>query len=474
MPFKITCPYCFKQFNDDEVHFRMETVVKSTDELDKDGTLRDLEELDDSPDKDERIRRYKLREACLLTEDAVYNDFWKPFGGTTEIVFKAYVGDEDIKPQNRPVYNPKDPAHKNMFSGDFLRDENGLVCGILDCFKKETNRRVCKHCHNPLPPAYGKNPVKFISIIGITGAGKTVYLSQLLKRFPNYASCVKLTAQELSSNERMFVKNNAVKMGEPLPEGTPFIRLPQPLYYNVLQSLPDGGMQTNTIVMHDIAGENCVSADKMKYFGPFVLNADGILLLIDPGQFSTWQEDSEEDAADPQEVLNTIYMTILSSNTAKKCDIPIAVSLSKGDKIAEDLFGESLTDVEAVRDSVGSATRMFNAEQYNGYQGKLLNYIRENEETLHTVLENSYSDFNYFVFSALGTSVEPITVDGKPRWTPAGPTNPKRIEEPLLWMFNRFKYIGENEPIARPTVQAPPPQAPVTKKKGIFGKIFGR
>jgi hypothetical protein len=478
MAFKITCPYCFKKFNDDEVHFRMETVFKSEDELDPSGerrALSDLEELDDSREKDNLIYNYRLRERFLLADDDRYEKFWEPFGGTTEINSKAIDTDEEIKPQQRPVYDPQNAdERKVLFQGDFIRDDNGLVIGIADCFGTVTKRRVCKHCHNPLPEYYGKNPVKFISVIGITGAGKTVYLSQLLKDIQTYGTRAKLSAQHMSINERTFVVNNPVKMGEPLPEGTPSIRLPQPLYYNVVHATADGGMQTNTFVMHDIAGENCVSAEKMQNFGPFVLNADGFLLLIDPGQFSMWRDDDEPDVADPQEVLNTIYNAIVAADTTKKCAIPIAVSLAKGDKIAEDLFGESLSDVEPVRDDAGSPKREFNARDYNAHQRSLLKFIRENEETLHTLLENSYSDFNYFIFSALGTSVDKIVLDGKTRWTPAGPTNPKRIEEPLLWMFNRFKYIGENEAISRPTVTVAAPPEPPQKKKGLLGKLFGR
>ncbi len=39
----------------------------------------------------------------------------------------------------------------------------------------------CPKCEGKLPSAYGKYPVKFLSVIGASGSGKTVYLSNLLK-----------------------------------------------------------------------------------------------------------------------------------------------------------------------------------------------------------------------------------------------------------------------------------------------------
>ncbi len=39
----------------------------------------------------------------------------------------------------------------------------------------------CPKCNGKLPSTYGKYPIKFLSVIGASGSGKTVYLSNLLK-----------------------------------------------------------------------------------------------------------------------------------------------------------------------------------------------------------------------------------------------------------------------------------------------------
>ena len=68
----ITCPYCFKQFDDAKVHFRMETV---------------------EPEE----------EAFAPRTDSKYEEFWEPFGGTTELFSPSRDRAGDVSPWLRPV-----------------------------------------------------------------------------------------------------------------------------------------------------------------------------------------------------------------------------------------------------------------------------------------------------------------------------------------------------------------------------------
>ena len=133
---------------------------------------------------------------------------------------------------------------------------DGFVTQAVDLFGKTTHSRVCPYCHNPLPLGFGKNKVKYISIIGITGSGKTVYISQLLKGMTDYASKVGLNAFFTSDHETNFILNNQVKQGKPLPDSTSPKRLSQPMFYDIVRD-ENGVQKTDTIVLYDIAGENC-------------------------------------------------------------------------------------------------------------------------------------------------------------------------------------------------------------------------
>jgi hypothetical protein len=427
----------------------METYFKDEYELDPEGrSLEDLEELDDSPKKESLIEEYKLKRSFLLRPDQKYVDFWEKFSDTSEIPSPSTDG--SISPFERAVYDPNHPAHKQFFSGEFERDRDNLVVSIKDCFGKTTSRRVCPHCHNPLPRGYGKHAVKFISVIGVTGSGKTVYLSQLINGLSTSCVAVGLSANYLSNNEREFVERNLILHGLPLPEGTSGKELAQPLFYNLIKGNDDGTIRTDTFVIYDIAGENCVSPESMKSYGEFVLNSSGIIFIIDPSQFLCWSETRDkkiknEKIGTPHDVLNTIYNAFVEDSGGVKCKIPIAVSISKGDKIAGDVFSRHLEAVSPVFDEKGRKLPEFNVKEHEGIKSKLKKAIEidPNGMTLNQDLQNMYEQYDYFILSAMGIGTE--IIEGTELETPAGPTNPKRIEEPLFWLFHRFGYIGPFE-----------------------------
>ena len=226
----ITCPYCFKNFKDDAVHFRMETVF-SEDKLDPKNEGRSLNEIEvDSRYGGDEIKaqtaEYRRREQFVERRDEIYENFWEEFGGTTE---KASVSRDGkaprVMPYNRPVFDPGNSQHAPLFNkpqneNDVI-NEYGMVYAAIDCFGKQTQRRVCPYCHNPLPGAYGKYPVKFISIIGITAAGKTVYLSQLCKYVAKQIGYFDIVAVPTNQDVKEYIEDNPVIMGKKLPAGSP-------------------------------------------------------------------------------------------------------------------------------------------------------------------------------------------------------------------------------------------------------------
>ena len=78
-----------------------------------------------------------------------------------------------------------DPDANGVGADGLVRDQDGFAIRVYDRYSDRATpvTRLCPHCHNPLPlPNYGKYPTIFISVVGITTCGKTVYLNQLLTR----------------------------------------------------------------------------------------------------------------------------------------------------------------------------------------------------------------------------------------------------------------------------------------------------
>lgn len=456
---KIICPYCFGEFMDDEVHFRMETVL-TEDQLDSLNEQRTRSEIEmDSRFRSEEIKKqladYDLREMFLPREDEKYSDFWAKFGGTTE---KASVGRDGksptVMPYQRAVLNPKDPNHMQYFgqpaNESDIVNENGLVYAAYDCFGKQTQRRVCPHCHNPLPGAYGKYPVKFISIIGIFGSGKTVFLSQLCKYIAEQLSYFDITATPTSIYAREYLAGNPVIMGIKLPTGTPPQQMQQPLCFDLVYR-HDNEENFHTVVFYDIAGENCASNDNdlrdavedLHNFGPFIEHSDGIMLLIDPIQFNESSGKSQ-----PVEVCKNIYNLFQHKNKDWVKNLPLAVCISKGDQVAVQLIHQNLDDVHFLQDNDGNYLPCFNSADYNPIHDSIKNFIRSNDNQLDVRLKTLYDNYNYFLFSAIGTSTKKM--DNANLETPAGPPIPKRIIEPIVWFLLKFGFITSREEIHEP------------------------
>ena len=482
------CPYCFKEMEDTDVLFRSERVHTGECDLlpEEYDDWEDFQERYQGEDKAEILSGYRDWAFFEAGPDPVYEKFWKRYNGTSEYdPVDAYLG---VDSYLRKVIDPRDPEHQRYLrdqgGGDyFLYDGQGMAIQIELNTGERCNRRVCRYCHNPLPTNYGKTAVKFITVVGIVGAGKTVYLSQLLRGMSAYARKGGLAAMVTGPSVLNFRRDNPVEAGEPLPNSTPEQRLQQPLFYELVRNLGNNRKATETMVMYDVAGEVFRSTQLVMHYAPFVEHADGVLLLIDPMQFdivSSFLSDGQE-RENPAQILSVIHHIISHGDPDFKCPIPFAICISKVDEIME-ILSDSLKklllqDVEAVKGPSGFDLPEFNAKGYNPVLKELTEFIQTHNMDLANLMEANYTKYSYFAFSALGCSVEEYERDGERYQYPVGPVLPKRIEEPLLWLFYALGYIGTNEhigPVYCPrcggrTYELPKSERIRIVKKGFLG-----
>ena len=456
--YQITCPYCFETFRDDQVHFRMETVLDSADvavsvifEDDKKTVYHSPDEAEADPNLPEGMRQRVLRRFHVMSgfvqgEDPVYSKFWKQYGGTTEY---ASRNDAHPLPWLRPVH---DPIAEPEFFKRVAEFSDGLVDRIVDDRDRTTARRVCPYCHNPLPKGYGRYPVKHIGVIGLPGAGKTVYLSRLCGWATDEFRRVGIQAVPLPPvNEYRLA--NMVASDTPLPAATKPHSLQQPLCFNL--SYQNRGREHHlTLVFHDISGEDCqVSHDSAslsanaRQYAPFLEHADGILMLVDPAQLK------EKNAANGPQSLLTVLYDLFAGRTAQLGRIPLAVCISKGDTEPYLLSGESQV-FASVKGAAGMP--VFHAEEYNRTHAMLAAYVQNNATLLNTTLSTQYPSHNLFVVSALGTGtgVEQRTAKDGTAYTM--PARPQCLIDPVMWLLNRFGFIESTGLIAMPSEWACP------------------
>lgn len=446
---RIVCPYCFKEFNHYDVHFRAETVF-TEEELDPYGeaaTLEDINFMEDGQAKTERKAEYLRRKEFLMTDDEKYNIFWHDFGSTTEKSRTSSSNNEGILDYRRPIILPNNRAQVRLPENNQPEfDSDGYLTEVTDIFGRPTNRRVCPHCHNPLPQNYGKFPIKFISVIGITGAGKTVFLSKLIENFSEYADKLKISPIK-TENSRFFVQDNPVKVGNSLPGGTPPDRMTQPLYYT-MSFLKNGKKETFSFVIYDIAGENCVDNSKIKKFGKFISNSDGIIILQDPDQFRGLNG-GDKDNRMVETVLDKISGLFTSRDT---CEIPLAMCISKSDTL-KGILPDNIKDriFQPLRSACDN--KCFSATDYNEISRLLAEYYEANDRPTKTMLETNFENYNFFAITSLNCQMEATgeskDEEGNVRkvYSLKSTPNPMRIEEPLFWLFVEFGFVKSDKPV---------------------------
>ncbi len=468
--YQIICPYCFNEVSDGKggfntpfphtaVQFRSETFFKNEADIVKyvGKSKIDIELTQDKAERKKLLETYEAAERFLLKTDEKYQKFWDNYEGrTTEQDERQNNG---VHPWERPVISENDGI------AQLVADEDGFITRAVDTFGNVTDRRVCPHCHNPLPMGFGKNKVKNISIIGTTGAGKTVYISQLLKGMGKYAVKSGLNAFYTSDHEANFVEDNMVAQGKPLPDSTSPGRLSQPMFYDIVKS--EGNIKReDTIVLYDIAGENCRDASSMSRFAKFVKHSDGLILLIDPQQLDfVVSKQGREDIVPPATALITLH-SILVTEKNKKCDVPIAVCVSKSDQCFDILPPIAQDQVQRAGEDInGMPTKEFDGKSYNSLQAELKRLMLSHADDICQILMDEYQAANFFAVSAIGCKcdfneegiISPVTIP-----------NPRRIEEPILWLFKQFGFIKSNAKVNRAFKLKHAPR--YEYRKPLFGK----
>lgn len=405
------CPFCFKTFSHDRVAFRSMTALADSDFSD---------EMDEQGKKD--AERYKKK------EDTLYKNFWSDFSGSD--IHNNY--------STNPVidnYNPE------FLDGDYKRDESGFVNEAVDRLgKKASDVRICPHCHNNLPFEFGKYPVKYISVVGITSSGKTIYLSQLLKYLDSFFTKAGLTVLGTCDEIEAFLNSHKIAKDIKLPRGTVPDGLTPPMVANVKDN---NTQQIYTLVFYDIAGENCVKPDKMRKFGPFIKNSDGIILIIDPGQFMEQVADiegEEQELYKPDRVIAAMCNAfVTATNKNGQSNIPLAVTVSKGDTMV---------------DILGYTSNIFSNIDYSSYESNSFPYRdfrsmdidvwhlieqldSDKAKILKNKLQQCFPNYSFFVVSSLNTEPRKIEEDNKTYYMIDKEPEAIRVEIPLFWVLDK-------------------------------------
>lgn len=389
----IKCPYCFAEFAHDEVHFRI------AEEACEDAKNKAAKK--ENSDEQEKFSKFIRRKEL----DPKYDKVWGNLRGGTptpnveDLFFVPWV----------------DQSNKSeMIVGDFITDKDGFVEKIEDvCGHFESKTRICPYCHNKLPLHYGKNPQKFISILGVSASGKTVFLKQLLAKFKD-----SLQGGILSHVNGSFVEltlpdddNSYLTLNQPLPDSTKTLNFKVP-YFVTMRFEKDNVLTTYDFVIYDVAGEILVDLakndpNKFDFFAGYIKSSDAIITLIDPMQLVN----NPKPQYPASEMISTLYNVF-----GGQVQAPTAITVSKSDLLLSNaLIKESLNPDGGFFNANSLITKnipwdpakkYFYADEYANLSGQLRRFYTSKANPFYESVKQQIVNPSFFVVSALFDGVD--------------------------------------------------------------------
>ena len=333
----IMCPYCFNTFADTQTVFRAKRAFEEIDRVIHDSDEAQVQAL---------FAPYDEYEGDVgvvpdgLHVDRELVDFWALRGGV-----EGYrVDDPDWYLPHIDLSSPE--AYKMVRTtplgsvvpdkDGFVRDADGFAYRVIERYEtmaSEPMARLCPHCHNRLPlNDYGKYRTVFVGITGMTGSGKTVYLTQLLGSLHAY---LKGTGYHLGASHLGVAQ---IKARESLPGATDISVMRRPKAINLIAD--DPADPSYTLVFYDIAGENCVDAydddpetlRRKESVASYLGHMDALIFLVDPVQLPYLSGGMGGLTTDVGELV-TKAVNLRSNNVASSSwdRSPVAVVISKAD-----------------------------------------------------------------------------------------------------------------------------------------------
>jgi GTPase SAR1 family protein len=341
------CLFCFKHFNSDLVHFRSASIAED------------------------------------LCNDDIYDNYLKAFNN--KIKYYSYQYLKAIIPENEDQKIYKD----------------GVLVGYMEDNGAKTFQSICPFCHNDILDK-GDSDIKIIALLGESGTGKTSYLISLVHQLLNEVS-IRINA--------VFIPDTKVYSAFRKEFEEPFIsrcqfpgsndtdRLVQPfVIYGIKYRGRGNSVESKfTLVFYDLAGKALSDSNYVDKYGRHISNADFAMEFVEADAcLSSDLKIRESARISFIRDVTILKENIADRNTIRKSNIPVALIITKCDKIICDYH---IRNCAVIYDAY--------AEYYN-------------------VLSLYFKTARLFLTSSVG-------LDCLNRKQP----KPYRVEEPILWLLER-------------------------------------
>lgn len=313
-----------------------------------------------------------------------------------------------------------------------------------------TSIRACPICHSPFPHGVDELSNMVIAIIGAKETGKSHYIAVLIHRIYELYDQFGWTLMAFDDEtmkrydeqfrKKLYVEKTVIPITQKA-RGNTDVR--KPLLYSL--SLSRGrSLKSITLAFFDTAGEDMNDETEMRRYTPYIYNAAGIILLLDPLQQRGLREQLAREKIEslPDNIktdANTSVGNIINKTVnlivtkrqlsrSKRIGIPLAVAFSKMDEF-RDVLGKEAPIFQPTRHK-----GYFDKAEFGEIDGFVRNWVGHFDRQFIQGTQY-FSDSAFFGVSALGARPDQNDhLAFEPR--------PERVEDPFLWLLWKNHFIS--------------------------------
>lgn len=322
-------------------------------------------------------------------------------------------------------------------------------CTQPGCHNHPATERRCRFCSSKLPSDildYQKY-LRF-SILGITGAGKTNFLTTMLHELRHTVDSPWVISPMDNATTVQYQENDrAVYERQEPVAANPAGMAPQPQQWKVKDKnkMTTSKIATYSLTIFDGAGEDCERIDPA--ISRYINGSKTLIILIDPLalpnvaktispnilQWSTTAEHSANASADMVDGLATYIRNSCGMMPGKLIDRDVAVVFTKIDTV-KDSFGNSTV----MQPSPHMTRKAFVKADADAVDAEIRDWlIRAGETIFLDAIDTNFrrGKVRFFGVSSFG---HPPTGNGQ-----LGKVIPHRVLDPMLWMLSKENMIPE-------------------------------
>lgn len=322
-----------------------------------------------------------------------------------------------------------------------LGKDNSARC---DSCGKETNKRVCPHCHFELSHDAGQIEDHIIAIIGGRATGKGHYIATLINRLENEVGAQFRFALHMLGDETrerfdedyripLFRKKSII---QPTQSAMVESRIKTPMVFR-LTLAEKQKLRAVNLSFFDSAGEDMQSLDVLSTEARYICFAAGIIFLLDPLQIDAVRQllperilperDPEVEPTYIVQRLRELFERQFNLPPTKKIKTPVMFVLSKADMLLP------IIDPGSALRMTGEHFGSLNLSDSQTVHTEVWNYLQNWMGSNFTnLVDTHFENYRFAAISSLGRAPDGSKIDA---------INSIRVEDPFLWILYKIGLI---------------------------------